>query len=314
MPEDLAFIPHDQILRYEEILRLMRIFAKRGVRKVKVTGGEPLVRRGCADLIRELKEIDGIDNVTITTNGVLLADQLPELLAAGVDGINISLDTLHRDRFARITNRDEFDRVWSGMEAAVASGVKVKLNCVPVQGNNDDELIDFFELAKNNHMDVRFIEMMPIGNGKKFEPISIEDIIALFRETYDGIYEVQEKRGNGPAVYYKNDDFKGCVGFIGAVHRQFCDSCNRIRLTSEGYLKLCLYYSQGMDLRSMLRDDASDEAIFAAIDEAISHKPKEHPFACHTVQSENSVCDGQTGTLQAEVDEQDLRNMSQIGG
>lgn len=317
MPEDIEFVPHQNILRYEEFLRLTEIFAAQGIRKIKVTGGEPLVRHDCAAFIRRLKEIDGIENVTITTNGVLLGRYLPELVDAGVDGINISLDTLNRQRYAQITGRDEFERVWDGIEQAVAAGMKVKLNCVPIIEHNADEIPEFFELARKRRIDVRFIEMMPIGNGKRFQPISTEDILAELKKRYTGIYEIQEKRGNGPAKYYENKDFTGCVGFIGAVHQKFCDSCNRIRLTSEGFLKLCLYYSQGIDLRAMLRGGADDGELADAIADAIRQKPQEHHFACQIVQTENNACDGMSKTIvpQKDVfDGEDIRNMSQIGG
>lgn len=322
MPEDIQFVDHDKILRYEEFLRLARIFAENGIKKIKVTGGEPLVRKGCTEFIKQLKAIDGIENVTLTTNGVLLERFLPELIEAGIDGINVSLDSLKREKYAKITGRDEFDRVWRGIEKAAEAGLRVKLNCVPIAGNNKDEIKDFFELARTNKIDVRFIEMMPIGHGKEFEPVYTEEILNMLRDQYPDIHEIQEKRGNGPAMYYKGDDFKGSVGFIGAVHHKFCDSCNRIRLTSEGYLKLCLYYSMGVDLRKMLREDASDQEISDVIEEAIENKPKEHHFSCKVVQTEENSCDGQSQQLhQAEEniedggpDDEENKNMSQIGG
>lgn len=317
MPEDIPLIPHQEILRYEEILRLSRIFAAQGIRKVKVTGGEPLVRLGCVDFIRQLKQIEGIENVTLTTNGVLLSKYLPELIAAGIDGINVSLDTLRPERFRKITGKDEFDHVWRGIEGALAAGVKIKLNCVPIIDNNADEIVDFFELARKHRIDVRFIEMMPIGYGKNYQPIPTYEILEKLKNCYQGIYEIREKRGNGPAVYYENRDFAGCVGFIGAVHQQFCSTCNRIRLTSEGFLKPCLYYNQGIDLRKMLRGGAEDEKIARAVRGIIRQKPKEHRFACQTIQTIEGICDGQpkNGNVLGKVfDEEDARNMSQIGG
>ncbi len=308
MPEDMDFVPHNLIMRYEELLRLSRLFAKQGIRKIKVTGGEPLVRHGCQDFIRGLKAIDGIENVTLTTNGVMLGKYLPDLLDAGVDAINVSLDTLNRDKYRQITGRDEFDRVWSGIQETAKSGVKLKLNCVPIGGINDDEIPDFFELAKNSAIDVRFIEMMPIGHGKNFDALSVEDILALLKERYDNIYEIQEKKGNGPAIYFENAEFKGSIGLIGAVHKKFCSSCNRIRLTSEGFLKLCLYYSDGVDLRSMVRGGASDEEIEAVIAKAIADKPQEHHFSCDVINTVDNMCGGQSTQLE------EIKNMSQIGG
>ena len=317
MPEDIDFIPHDSVLRYEEFLRLVKIFAKQGIRKIKITGGEPLVRKGCVDFMKQLKAIDGINNVTITTNGVLLDKYLPELIEAGVDGINISLDSLDRDKYAYITGRDEFDRVWAGIENAVAAGLKVKLNCVPLREYNADEISDFFELARTRRIDVRFIEMMPIGSGKKFQPIPTQEIFNQLKSSYEGIYEIQEKRGNGPATYYENSEFIGCVGFIGAVHQKFCDTCNRIRLTSEGFLKLCLFYSQGVDMRKKLRNGATDEELAEMIRDAIRQKPQEHQFECQTVSTENVPCDAKSENVLlsgGDSNDEDVRNMSQIGG
>lgn len=290
MPEDLEFVPHSDILRYEELLKLTEIFAGQGIRKAKVTGGEPLVRRGCTDFIKKLKRIKGIENVTLTTNGVLLEQCLPELVEAGIDGINVSLDSLKRERFAQITGRDEFEQVWRGIEKAVSSGMKVKLNCVPLREYNADEIPDFIELARSRKVDVRFIEIMPIGRGKQFQPLPTQEIIDLLTNCYPGVHTVTEKRGNGPAVYYKGDDFAGCVGFIGAVHEKFCSSCNRIRLTSEGFLKLCLYYDKGLDLREMLRSQKSDEVIAAAIAGAIQDKPREHHFSSQMAEVGQDSC------------------------
>lgn len=299
MPEDVEFIPHTDIMRYEEFLRVAEILAEQGIRKVKVTGGEPLVRRGCTDFIKSLKQVRGIENVTITTNGVLLEQYLPELIDAGIDGINVSLDSLRRDRYMEITGRNEFDRVWRGIEKAVSSGVRVKLNCVPLREYNADEIPDFMELARTRKLDVRFIEIMPIGSGKQFEPVPAGEIIGQMADIYENVQEVKEKRGNGPAVYYRGEGFAGCVGLIGAVHRKFCGSCNRIRLTSRGFLKLCLYYDRGIDLREMLRSGKEDEVIAERIAGAIREKPREHHFSDRVFQEEENTCD--TG-------------MSQIGG
>lgn len=279
MPQELESIPHDQIMRYEEFLRLTTIFAGTGISRIKVTGGEPLVRKGCVDFIRSLKQINGIDNVTITTNGVLLAQNLDGLIEAGIDGINVSLDTLSADRYEKITGRNEFRQVWKGITLALYKGIRLKINCVPMAGCNEDEIPAFFELARHNKIDVRFIEMMPIGYGKNFSPVSTEDIEKLLRKRYDGISTVTERKGNGPAVYYRGTDFTGSIGLIGAVHHKFCDSCNRVRLTSEGFLKLCLASGAGVDLREPLREGASDSELEQLIREAIARKPREHHFS-----------------------------------
>ena len=308
MPDDIAFLPHDKVMRYEEFLRLTKIFASQGIRKIKVTGGEPLVRKGCVEFVRDLKALEGIENVTITTNGVLLEQHLEGLLKAGIDGINISLDTMHRDSYQKITGRDEFERVWRGIMAAVAAGVKLKINCVPIGTVNENEIPAFFELAKNNKIDVRFIEMMPIGHGRDYDPVSANDILDQLGARYPGIYQIQEKKGNGPAVYFKNDDFEGSIGVIGAVHKKFCDSCNRIRLTSEGFLKLCLYYNQGIDLRTPIREGRTDQELSEIIRGAIEEKPREHQFSCDIVNTFQNSCDGKSGSVE------EWKNMSQIGG
>lgn len=308
MPEDIAFIPHEEIMTYEELLRLTRLFAGQGIKKIKITGGEPLVRRGCVDFIQSLKEIEGISNVTITTNGVLLEQYMDDLAKAGIDGINISLDTLRADSYEKITGRNEFGRVWRGIVKAIESGIRIKLNCVPVEGVNAEEIPAFFELAKNNPIDVRFIEMMPIGHGREFQAVSAGDILELLRQRYDNIYEIREKKGNGPAVYYENKDFEGSVGIIGAVHKKFCSSCNRIRLTSEGFLKLCLYYKQGIDLKTPMRKGISDQELAEMIRRAIAEKPREHQFFCDIVNTRDTACGGQSG------DVEEMKNMSQIGG
>lgn len=304
MPEDIAFVPHERILRYEEILRVVRILAKQGISKVKLTGGEPLVRRGCPDLVREIKQIDGIEAVTLTTNGVLLEEMLPQLLDAGIDAINVSLDTRNRERYLHVTGKDMYEQVQRGIDAVYKSKVPLKINCVPVSGENIDEIPDFFALAAEKKIAVRFIEMMPIGYGDQYEAFSAEQVKAMFYERYPEAYPLNKKLGNGPAVYYSAPGFAGEIGIIGAVHEKFCSNCNRIRLTSEGFFKLCLYSGAGIDLRQMLRGGSSDAEISEAIAEAIQKKPKEHHF-------------GEADLNAAEVQDAgnaDTRKMSQIGG
>ena len=294
MPEDVPFVPHERILRYEEIVRIVKVLADLGISKVKVTGGEPLVRRECADLIQEIHEIDGIDMVTLTTNGVLLKEQLPALQVAGLDAINVSLDTLQRERYQEITGKDVFEQVMNGIKTAYESGIPLKINCVPVQGENIDELPAFFEWARQKNVAVRFIEMMPIGYGEIYKSYPVEEIRKEFYARYPGAYLMDKKLGNGPAVYYSAPGFAGEIGMIGAVHEKFCSGCNRIRLTSEGFLKLCLYSGEGVDLRSLIRSGCIDEELAQTIGQAIARKPKEHHFGDHT--------------------DADTRKMSQIGG
>ena len=294
MPEEIPFVPHERILRYEEIVYIVKVLADLGIRKVKVTGGEPLVRCSCADLIQQIHEINGIDMVTLTTNGVLLKEQLPTLQAAGLDAINVSLDTLQRKRYQEMTGKDVFEQVMEGIHAAYDSGIPLKINCVPLDGENTEELPAFFEWARQKNVAVRFIEMMPIGYGNIYKSYPIEEIRKEFFARYPEAYPINKKIGNGPAVYYSAPGFAGEVGVIGAVHEKFCSGCNRIRLTSEGFLKLCLYSREGVDLRSMIRSGCTDEELAQTIGQAITRKPKEHHFGDHI--------------------DADTRKMSQIGG
>ncbi len=295
MPSDPPYIPHEAILRYEEIVRIAEAAAKLGIRHLKVTGGEPLVRRGCVDLIASLKKIPGIEHVTLTTNGVLLEQHLERLKEIGLDGINISLDALDPEIYEGITGRDEFDQAWKGLLESLRLGFKVKLNCVPLEGHNGGQLLALAELAKTYPMDVRFIEMMPIGYGQFFAPIKGEDVYQMIKAGYPDLEEDGQQRGFGPARYYTSDAFIGSIGFIDAMSHNFCATCNRVRLTSEGFFKLCLYHDNGVSLRDLLRSGAADDTVVAVMRDAILKKPLRHEF--------------RTGIVAEEP-----RAMSQIGG
>ncbi len=278
MPHDVPAVGHSDILRYEEITRLCRIAASLGICNIKVTGGEPLVRKGCASLVGELKKIPGIAHVTLTTNGVLLSEQLNDLLAAGIDAVNISLDTLHPAHYAEITGFNCLDKVLAGMEQAVAAGIRVKINCVPLATTPEDELLQVLQLAEKWPVDVRLIEMMPIGSGKNTAGYPMPQLEQLLHRTWD-LTPSEQKRGFGPAQYYTAPNLRGSIGLIAAVSHGFCGQCNRVRLTSEGYLKLCLSSDAGLDLRALLRGGATDEEIRTAILDAILRKPAHHHFA-----------------------------------
>ena len=249
---------------------------------VTVTGGEPLVRKGVDQLVAGLKAIPGIRKVTMTTNGILLAQQLPALLAAGLDSVNISLDTLRPEVFQSITARDEFEHVMEGIRAALDSGIPVKLNCVPQVGVNEGELEDLAALAESRPLQVRFIEMMPIGYGAAMPCISGPELRERFARRWPEFSPLPAAQsvgfGDGPAVYYTVPGWKGDVGFIAAVHGKFCASCNRVRLTSQGFLRPCLASETGCDLRALLRGGAADEELLQAIRETIWSKPREHHF------------------------------------
>ena len=282
MPDGVEKLEREAVLTYEEFLRLAALFARCGVDTVRVTGGEPLVRKGVDQLVAGLKAIPGIRKVTMTTNAVLLEQQLPALLEAGLDSVNISLDTLDPALFAKITARDEFAAVQAGLQAALESGLPVKLNCVPQAGVNEGELEQLAALAKDNALQVRFIEMMPIGYGAAMPCISGPELRTRFARRWPELAPLSPAQehalGDGPAVYYTVPGWQGSIGFIAAVHGKFCASCNRVRLTSQGFLRPCLASETGCDLRALLRSGADDAQLLAAIRETIWAKPREHHF------------------------------------
>ena len=282
MPDGVEKLEREAVLTYEEFLRLAALFARCGIDTVRVTGGEPLVRKNVAQLVAGLKATPGIRRVTLTTNAVLLAEQLPALLDAGLDSVNISLDTLRPEVFRQITARDDFAAVQAGLQAALQSGLPVKLNCVPQAGVNEGELEQLAALAKDNAMQVRFIEMMPIGYGAAMPCISGPELRARFARRWPELAPLSPAQehalGDGPAVYYTVPGWQGSIGFIAAVHGKFCASCNRVRLTSQGFLRPCLASETGCDLRELLRSGADDAQLLAAIRETIWAKPREHHF------------------------------------
>ena len=282
MPDGVEKLEREAVLTYEEFLRLAALFARCGIDTVRVTGGEPLVRKNVAQLVAGLKATPGIRRVTLTTNAVLLAEQLPALLDAGLDSVNISLDTLRPEVFRQITARDDFAAVQAGLQAALESGLPVKLNCVPQAGVNEGELEQLAALAKDNAMQVRFIEMMPIGYGAAMPCISGPELWARFARRWPELAPLSAAQehalGDGPAVYYTVPGWQGSIGFIAAVHGKFCASCNRVRLTSQGFLRPCLASETGCDLRALLRSGADDAQLLAAIRETIWAKPREHYF------------------------------------
>jgi len=282
MPDGVEKLEREAVLTYEEFLRLAALFARCGIDTVRVTGGEPLVRKNVAQLVAGLKATPGIRRVTLTTNAVLLAEQLPALLDAGLDSVNISLDTLRPEVFRQITARDDFAAVQAGLQAALESGLPVKLNCVPQAGVNEGELEQLAALAKDNAMQVRFIEMMPIGYGAAMPCISGPELRARFARRWPELAPLSPAQehalGDGPAVYYTVPGWQGSIGFIAAVHGKFCASCNRVRLTSQGFLRPCLASETGCDLRALLRSGADDAQLLAAIRETIWAKPREHHF------------------------------------
>lgn len=293
MPDGIEKVPMDRILTYEEILRIAEAALSLGITKFKVTGGEPLVRLGCPELVKNLKEIPGTEQVTLTTNGMELADYMDELVAAGIDGVNVSLDTMDEDKFRYITKCGDLSKVMSGIDAAIASGVKTKINCVPQRGFNENEIEDFARFAFERGIDVRFIELMPVGSGDPDKGVSNEYVLERLKKIYPDLEADDSVHGNGPAVYYHIPGEQGGIGLISAMHKVFCSSCNRLRLTSQGLIKPCLCYEENVDLRPAL--GGSIEDIREKIAEAIDMKPVQH---CFNYDSGNT----------------ERKSMSQIGG
>jgi len=277
--------PHDNIFKFEEILRLVKILAGLGIRKTRVTGGEPLVRKGIASFLRNLKEIPGIERVTLTTNGLLLGKYLDEAQALGQhslpDGVNISLDAIDPDRYNRVTRGEDIKpaEILSHIDRLLEMNIRVKVNCVPVRGYNDEDILPLALLAKDKNISVRFIELMPVGCGKDFESVNGSEIAAILEKAYGALTSYPGAEGSGPAVYYTLPGFIGLIGFINPLSKGFCESCNRLRLTSEGFLKLCLSSGLDFNLRDLLRSGAPDAELKNAIIEIVAKKPRFHSLS-----------------------------------
>lgn len=274
--EGVPNTPHEAILTYEELLYLADVFQAVGITKVKVTGGEPLVRKGAVPFIAAL--CGKMEEVTLTTNGLLLEEAAAPLKAAGLAGLNLSLDTLSPETYRAITGRDGLQAALAGLGAALAAGLPVKVNVVPQRGVNENELTELAALAKEKNIQVRFIEMMPLGLGKQVPGLSGDKVKELLEAAFGPMEPVAERLGNGPAHYFHAQGFSGNIGFISAVSHRFCQNCNRVRLTATGLLKPCLQYAGGTDLRALLRAGAGDAAIREAVEEAIWAKPAGHAF------------------------------------
>jgi cyclic pyranopterin phosphate synthase len=279
MPDGIERIPMSDLLTYEEIAFVCRQAADLGIGIFRITGGEPLVRKGCVRLVSMLKEAPGVRRVTMTTNGVLLGEHLNGLLDAGLDAVNISLDTLDRGQYKAITGVDVLDRVLASIRRA-AGKLPVRINCVICREINDDAPGELATLARDLPVDVRFIELMPIGAAKGLETVPNASVLARIEEQYGKTTESPGGDGDGPAVYRRADGFTGRIGFISAMHGKFCAACNRLRLTSVGELKPCLCYADTVPLREILRDGAADkeERIREKIREAVQLKPQAHCF------------------------------------
>jgi cyclic pyranopterin phosphate synthase len=278
MPENgIQIMENSELLTFDEIQWVVKACASLGVSKIRITGGEPLARKNVEALVSKIKAVEGIEEVSMTTNGIFLNEQLNELVAAGLDRTNISLDTLHSDRYSEITRGGDLNKVLSAVEGSLKAGLTTKLNTVIIRDFNYDEIMDFVRLTETMPINVRFIELMPLGQGKDYKSISSEEIkkIILKQRKLEPYNHV---KGYGPAVYYKTEKSKGSIGFISPLSHEFCDSCNRIRLTAEGFLKLCLHWNLGVDLKEALRKDCSQKELTEIIEKAVREKPSHHEF------------------------------------
>jgi len=296
-PEGERKLRHRDILRYEELLRIARIAIKLGINKIRLTGGEPLIRKGVQDFIPMLAGLSGLDDVSLTTNGVFLKDNLEILRTAGIKRINVSLDSLKRLNFKLITRFDHFNEVWEGIEKARHMGFSpIKINIVVMKGINDNEVLDFARLAIEQPYHIRFIECMPVGlqtNSMAF--ISNSDIEKTLVTKFGPLMPVSHGRHDGPATRFRFDGGKGEIGFINAISDPFCKGCNRLRLTANGMLLPCLLSNDAVDIKGPLRMGCLDEELIEVFLKAVSLKPQCHP-------------------LNLEHDQRVYRKMCSIGG
>jgi len=298
MPEEMEFYPREQILSYEEIMRLARIAASLGVDKIRLTGGEPLVRRDLPRLVRSLQAMGTLRDLSLTTNGVRLAEMARELWDAGLRRVNVSLDSLDPARFAELTRRPLFDAVMRGMEEAGRVGFSpIKVNAVAIRGYTDKELIRFADLARSCAYEVRFIEFMPLDGDDEWDKsrvLTSEEILSEISAVYP-LERVSPAGSSDPATVYRFTDGKGSIGIIPTVTEPFCATCNRIRLTADGKLRHCLFAVEETDLKTPMRAGASDEELAWMIVDCVRGK-----WAGHLINQD--------------AFERPHRNMSQIGG
>ncbi len=282
MSENMSFLRRKELLSLEELDRLCSVFVRKGVRKIRLTGGEPLVRKNVLWLARRLGRLlqgGGLDELTMTSNGSQLAEHAAELADCGMKRINISLDTLKPDVFRQITRRGDFNKVMAGIDAALAAGFRIKINTVALKDNNEDEIPDMVRWAHGKGMDMTLIETMPLGDiggdrTAQYLPLDVvrQKLAGQFTMTADS------HCSGGPARFYSLAETGGRLGFITPMSHSFCESCNRVRLTSTGTLYMCLGQDDATDLRSVMRSGADDETLEAALDAAIARKPKGHDF------------------------------------
>ena len=282
MPQEgVSQFGHAEVLRFEEICRIASIAARRGISKIRITGGEPLVRKDTVQLVAQLARLGGIQDLSMTTNGILLDKFAADLRQAGLQRVNISMDSLNPDKYRQITRGGDLSEVWAGVAAARKAGLSpIKINIVAISGFNDDEILDFARLTIREDLQVRFIEFMPIGESSEWRPDQslpasevkrrIEELAPLLP------FENGRNSSDGPARLFKMPGAAGTIGIISPVSDHFCTSCNRLRLTADGKLKTCLFSDEETDLKSLIRSGASDEILQKILNQAISQKPLRH--------------------------------------
>ena len=279
--EGVSQFGQSEILRYEEILRLAALAVQKGITKIRITGGEPLVRKDAVQLIQQLSQLKGVQDLSLTTNAILLEEFAPALFQAGLKRVNISMDSLSPEKYREITRGGDLSRVWAGVEAARRAGLSpIKINVVAITGFNDGEILEFARLTMQDPFQVRFIEFMPIGVSSEWSPeryLSSREI----KRRIESVSPLIPLNGGvndhgGPARLFKFPGARGEIGFISPISDHFCNSCNRLRLTPDGKLKTCLFSEEEMDLKQLLRSGCSDEELGRKLDEAISTKPLRH--------------------------------------
>lgn len=278
MPEEgIKYLPKKELLTFEEIERLIAIVASLGISKIRLTGGEPFVRTDLMALIKKIKQVDGIEELHLTTNGILTAPHISELKSLGIGSINLSLDTLDRDRFFKITRRDEFVSTWKTFESLMKHDISVKINAVVMEGKNIEDLIPMVELTRNYPISVRFIEEMPFnGEGNHYPVLTwTYKKIAAHLEAHFGKLVRMSDPNNSTAYHYQVPGYVGNIGVIAAFSRTFCGTCNRIRVTAQGVLKTCLYDDGVLNIKTLFRTGASDDEVIQELMHAFSHRAKD---------------------------------------
>ena len=308
MPEDAKNESDNNNLTIDEYCRTVEIFSRLGIRKVRITGGEPLIRKGIDELIGRISTIPEIEEIAITTNGLLLERYLDKFMESGVTSLNISIDSVNKENFHKITRGGDLEKVTGSLRKARDNGMEVKLNTVIIRGVNDHEILDLVRFAMENHVDIRFIELMPIGCARNLKGMKSEEIIEILKgdpgmrivqETVEGSPGNKEIMRTGPAQYYSIPGTGKRIGFISPLSSCFCDTCNRIRVTSDGKIKQCLYYKANIDLKELFRNKGMpDEELIKIVEREIYTKNRKHDF----------------NDYEKDTDKREERIMSSIGG